>query len=337
MDIESFKIQSLDTSDDLSLEANIVLFKGRAGDLATRIPDGSISLIVASPPYNIGKEYEEKSDIDSYLRSFRPLLEQLCGLLTDDGSLCWQVGNYINEGEVFPLDMFYYAIFKEFGLQLRNRIVWRFGHGLHAQKRFSGRYETLLWFSKSKNYKFNLDPVRVPAKYPNKRHSKGKNKGELSGNPKGKNPSDVWEILLSDWDNGVWDIPNVKANHCEASIHPCQFPVELVERCVLALTHEGDTVFDPFMGVGSSVIAAIKNGRKAIGSDKEQRYVDVAEERVRKYINGELRLRQLGTPLFPPSEAGRVATIPKEWILQSDSIYSSTKIEKISGSSQPKI
>lgn len=115
-------------------------------------------------------------------------------MLKSTGSICWQVGNYVEQGEVFPLDIFYYSLFKKQGLYLRNRIIWHFEHGLHASKRFSGRYETLLWFTKSKEYTFNLDSVRVPSKYPGKRHYKGEKKGQPSSNPRGKNPSDVWQI-----------------------------------------------------------------------------------------------------------------------------------------------
>jgi hypothetical protein len=135
------------------------------------------------------------------------------------------VGNYISKGEVFPLDVFYYSIFKNHGLKLRNRIIWHFGHGLHSSKRFSGRYETILWFTKSDTYTFNLDSVRVKSKYPSKRHFKGPKKGEYSSNPKGKNPSDIWEIVLRDWENEIWNIPNVKANHVEKTEHPCQYPI----------------------------------------------------------------------------------------------------------------
>ena len=109
---------------------------------------------------------------------------------------------------------------------------------------FLERYEVVLWFTKSNKYTFDLDPIRVPQKYPQKKHFKGPKKGELSGNPLGKNPSDIW------------DIPNVKANHIEKTIHPCQFPVELIERLVLSMTKENDWVFDPFMGVGSTAIAS---------------------------------------------------------------------------------
>src|SRR5699024_3250079 len=118
---------------------------------------------------------------------------------------------------------------------------------------------------------------------------KGKNKGKLSGNPKGKNPSDIWEIVLRDWEKELWNIPNVKSNHPEKTAHPCQYPVELVERCILALTNEKSWVLDPFNGVGSAVIAALKNQRNAVGIDQEKAYCDIAEDRIKKLKEGHLK------------------------------------------------
>jgi len=252
-------------------DANLVLYQGDVSDFISTIPDTSVSLIITSPPYNLGKDYEDRVSIENYLHSQEQVISQLLRILRDDGSICWQVGNFVEKGEVYPLDILYYGIFKKFSLHLRNRIIWHFGHGLHASKRFSGRYETILWFTKGDKYTFNLDPVRVPSKYPGKRHFKGPNIGKPSGNPNGKNPSDIWEIVAQDWETALWDIPNVKSNHPEKTLHPCQYPVELVERCVLALTQEGDWVFDPYAGVGTSLIAAIIHNRRAAGSEKETR------------------------------------------------------------------
>ena len=252
------------------------------------LPDASMKLIVTSPPYNMGKEYEQKRSLDAYLQAQRESIKEAVRLLHPNGSICWQIGNYVDEGEVFPLDILLYPIFKHAGLQLRNRIIWTFGHGLHCQKRLSGRYETILWFTKGEDYTFNLDEVRVPSKYPNKKHFKGPNKGKLSGNPLGKNPGDVWEI------------PNVKANHVEKTEHPCQFPVGLVERLVLALTDKGDAVLDPYLGVGSSAIAALKNGRKAYGCDILPEYIDLAKERIAEFRSGKLRVRPMNKPVYEP-------------------------------------
>lgn len=299
--------------DNFSLESEIVLYPGDVNNLLPEIPDETVSLIITSPPYNLGKDYEDRISIEHYLETQTQVIAQLFRVLRNDGSLCWQVGNFVDNGEVYPLDILYYGIFKKLDLHLRNRIIWRFGHGLHASKRFSGRYETILWFTKSDKYIFNLDRVRVPAKYPGKRHFKGPNKGKPSGNPLGKNPSDVWEIVARDWEEEFWDIPNVKSNHPEKTCHPCQFPIELVERCVLALTNENDWVFDPYAGVGSTLIAAVMHNRRAMGSEKEARYVDIARERLASYFHGTLRHRVMGTPVFVPSGKEKVSQVPDEW------------------------
>lgn len=299
--------------DQFRPEAEIVVFHGDVSAFLAQIPDRSVALVITSPPYNLGKEYETRVAIEQYLQDQAEVIAQLYRVLRDDGSICWQVGNFVEDGEVFPLDILYYPIFKALGLKLRNRIVWRFGHGLHASRRFSGRYETILWFTKSERYIFNLDAVRVPAKYPGKRYYKGPNIGKPSGNPLGKNPSDVWEILIQDWEEAVWDIPNVKANHPEKTVHPCQFPIELAERCVLALTNEGDWVLDPYMGVGSALVAAVMHNRRAMGSEKEKEYVDIARQRLLAYFNGTLRYRPLGKPVYQPTGRERVAQIPEEW------------------------
>ena len=127
----------------------VTLHHGDSHAFLKTIPDGSISLVVTSPPYNIGKSYENKQSITTYLNGQEALIRELVRTLSNQGSICWQTGNYIDEGEVFPLDVFYYHMFKKLGLKLRNRIIWHFEHGLHASNRFSGRYETILWFTKS--------------------------------------------------------------------------------------------------------------------------------------------------------------------------------------------
>lgn len=255
----------------------------------SQIPDGSFKLIVTSPPYNLGKEYEDKTGIDTYIRNQAVVIRECVRLLDKHGSICWQIGNYVRNGEVVPIDSLLYPEFSRLGLKLRNRIIWNFGHGLHCSKRLSGRYETINWWTKSDQYTWNLDPIRIPAKYPNKRHFKGPKIGQLSGNPKGKNPSDVWSF------------PNVKNNHPEKTIHPCQFPVELVERLVLSMTDKNDSVFDPFMGVGSTLIAAAKNGRNAYGCDIVSEYVEIAQARIEKMLAGELRTRPMDKPIYDPN------------------------------------
>jgi adenine-specific DNA-methyltransferase len=173
-----------------------------------RLDPESIDLIVSSPPYFMGKEYDTSVKIEDLVRIHERLAPLLARAIRPGGSLCWQVGHHVRDGRVMPLDIAAYCAFAtEKSLLLRNRIIWTFGHGTHAKRRFSGRYETVLWYTKGENYHFNLDAVRVRQKYPGKRHYKGPHRGEWSGNPLGKNPSDVWEI------------PNVKANHVEKTDH----------------------------------------------------------------------------------------------------------------------
>jgi len=275
----------------------IVLFEGDCLDLLHGIPDKQFQLIVTSPPYNIGKEYEKKLELDLYLQQQAAVIEECIRTLSDEGSICWQVGNFVGNGAIIPLDTVLYPIFHKFGLRMRNRIIWHFEHGLHCSKRFSGRYETILWFSKTDNYTFNLDPVRVPQKYPGKKHFKGPKAGQYSCNPLGKNPGDIWQI------------PNVKSNHVEKTDHPCQFPVELIERLVLSLTNAGDCVFDPFLGTGTSVIAAIRHGRRGVGAEIVPKYVNLARDRILLELQGVLRTRPMDRPIHDPSMTNTSLTI----------------------------
>jgi adenine-specific DNA-methyltransferase len=253
-------------------------------------PDESVQLVVTSPPYNIGKRYEKKATLAAYVKSQAEVIAQCVRVLSPKGSLCWQVGNHVVDGEIFPLDIMLDHVFRKHDLKLRNRIVWTFKHGLHGTRRLSGRYETILWWTKANDYVFNLDPIRVPSMYPGKKYFKGPRRGELSCNPLGKNPSDVWEI------------PNVKFNHIEKTEHPCQFPVELVERLVLALTNPSDVVLDPYMGVGSTIIAALMHDRMGYGCDIVQEYVETACDRVRELRAGTLRTRPMNRPVYDPSK-----------------------------------
>ncbi len=257
------------------------LFNGDCLDFLPTIPDGSVQLVMTSPPYNLNKEYEDRLSLVEYTETQRKVITECVRVLTDNGSICWQTGNYVDNGRIVPLDILLYPVFESLGLKLRNRIVWHFEHGLHCKKRLSGRYETVLWFSKSDGYIFDLDSIRVPQKYPNKRYFKGPNKGKLSCNPLGKNPGDVWII------------PNVKANHCEKTVHPAQYPVELVERFVLALTKTGDLTLDPFMGVGTTQVASVMHGRRTAGAEIRPDYYRIALDRISRAQSGDLQTRPM--------------------------------------------
>ena len=299
----TFMLRSdMEISDTFRPRERAVVFPGSCLDFLKQIPDGSIQLIVTSPPYNIGKEYEKKIKIERYLEQQAKVIHECVRVLSETGSICWQVGNFVDGGAIVPLDTVLYPIFRDRNLVMRNRIVWSFEHGLHCSRRFSGRYETISWFTRNtKEYVFNLDPVRVPQKYPGKKYFKGPKAGQYSCNPLGKNPGDVW------------DIPNVKSNHVEKTDHPCQFPVELIERLVLSMTHEGDWVLDPFLGTGTSIIASLRHDRRGAGAETEERYVEIAKTRIRQAIQGTLKTRPMYKPKYDPkANHNRLAISPRE-------------------------
>lgn len=300
-------LETREITDKFVQSEHIVIHPGDCMELLKTIPNDWIQLIVTSPPYNIGKEYEKRLNLELYLNQQAAVIRECVRCLSPRGSICWQIGNYVEKGAIIPLDTELYPVFKNLGLRMRNRIIWHFEHGLHCNRRFSGRYETIIWFTKSDEYVFNLDPVRVPQKYPGKKYFKGPNIGKYSCNPLGKNPGDLWII------------PNVKNNHVEKTDHPCQFPVELIERLVLSMTNEGDWVLDPFLGTGTSIIAAIRHKRRGAGAETVPRYVKIARQRIKEEIAGTLRTRPMDKPIYDPEDAGNSLRIPPWENQQKDS------------------
>jgi len=289
-------------SADFDVSANLALYVGDRLDMLRAMPSSAARLVVTSPPYNVGKSYESTLSTDAYVAAQEATLVECVRVLAADGSLCWQVGNALaGPARVVPIDCLLWPVFERLGLKLRNRIVWTFGHGEHCKRRLSPRYETLLWFTKSDDYVFDVDPIRVPQKYPGKKSFRGPRAGQFACNPLGKNPGDVWAI------------PHVKSAHPEKTAHPCQFPVELIERLVLALTKPGDLVVDPYCGVGSALVAALKHGRRAAGSDLSAQYVAIARKRIAALARGELPMRPMGRPLLDPRDAGAVGRRPAAW------------------------
>lgn len=300
------------------MSGNYSFIVSDALDAMDLLKTNSVDLLLTSPPYNVGKEYEvgQFKSQDQYNILVNKIAKKSSRVVSKTGSVCWQCGVSIKNGSIIPLDYIAYEAFIKSGFTLRNRIIWRFGSGLHAQRRLSGRYEVLLWFTKTDDYTFNLDSIRVPQKYPGKR-AKILKEGDIpkfTGNPLGKNPTDFWEFEPGKWfdTETVWEFPNVKANHPEKTIHPCQFPIELVQRCVLALTNKKDMVFDPFAGVGSTLVGALMHGRKPLGVDKELKYAEITINRIKSLETEGLPIRPLGTPIYSPP-TGKLTTLPKEW------------------------
>ena len=252
----------------LNLPLNAI-FPGDVRQLLARLPDGCMDLIVSSPPYNLGKEYEAKRALQVYLEEQTDVLRECARILARNGSIFWQVGSFADAGSLIPLDIRFFPILESFGLIPRNRIAWARQHGLHASRKFSCRYETILWFTKGDEYLFDLDAIRVPQKYQNKTFHRGDKHGELSCNPAGKNPGDIWLFR------------NVKHNHEEQTVHPCQFPEDLIARIVLSTTREGQVVFDPYMGTGTVAVVARDNKRHFMGAELDAGYHSVALRRLK--------------------------------------------------------
>lgn len=248
--------------------ASVEVIEGRCEPFLMELEAGSVQCIVTSPPYNMGREYEQNTDLHSYVSWLSEVVVKCGRALAEGGSLWLQVGNHVRSGSTAPIDILIYPALARAGLTLRNRVIWVHDHGTHAKKRLSPRHETILWATKGDDYLFDLDPIRVPQKWPSKKHFKGPKKGQLSCNPLGKNPGDVWEIT------------QVKNNHPEKTAHPCQFPEELVRRCVAATTRAGDLVVDPFAGSGTVGVVCRDLGRRALLVEREPRYVEIARRRI---------------------------------------------------------
>lgn len=275
---------------------------GDAKKLIRTLADSSIDLTITSPPYCMGKDYEASSNVQDFIDNHIDILPQVIAKTRLGGSVCWQIGYHVRNSVVTPLDFLVHEVMSMYpDMKLRNRIIWHFGHGTHSSQRFSGRHEVILWYTKGDEYYFNLDAVRVPQKYPGKKHYKGPKKGQYSGNPLGKNPSDVWAI------------PNVNAKHVEKTEHPCQFPIGMAVRLVQALCPPDGLVLDPFLGSGSTGVACILAERDFVGFEKVSRYSRLARKRIAQARSGDFAYRPVNTPILDPSEAGAVARVPNEF------------------------
>lgn len=297
----------------------VTLYNGDCKELLKTLPSESVDIMITSPPYCMGKAYEDPhDDLKTFKKQHEDIFDEIYRVVKPGGSICWQVGYHVSDAFVIPLDYIIYELFttlsekEKYPLILRNRIIWTFGHGLNSIKRFSGRHETILWFTKGPQTIFNLNDVRVPQKYPGKKSYKGNRKGELSGNPLGKNPSDVWHDIVSEESTDVWDIPNVKANHVEKTEHPCQFPVAIPKRLIKALTNEKSLVADPFMGVGTTGVAAILTGRRFAGAELKNNYYQIARQRLLDASNGIAKVRP-DVPAMMPNPNSAVAQLPNEF------------------------
>ncbi|WP_107668266.1 site-specific DNA-methyltransferase [Cyanothece sp. BG0011] len=250
-------------------DKNVLIYQGDSLELINYIPEGSLPLTITSPPYNIGKEYESILELDDYIEWIAKWINQVYRCTSSHGSFWLNLG-YLSipkKAKAIPIP---YLIWDQVPFYLIQEIVWNYSAGVAGKLFFSPRNEKFLWYVKDpNNYVFNLDDIRDPnVKYPNQRKN-----GKLKCNTKGKNPTDVWQI------------PKVTSgknrSSKERTPHPAQFPVQLVSRIILASSDINDIVFDPFLGSGSTAEAAIKSGRKVIGFEINENYINIAIERIK--------------------------------------------------------
>ena len=239
----------------------------------SEVETGSVDLIVTSPPYNIdiqygnkwkdgkpiiskGEKYKDNLSESDYLNLLQLIFNECERVLKDNGSFYLNMKSRMVDESLIP--PFWVLDILE-GFYLKNIIIWNFDWGGSTNKRFSSRYEFVMFFTKNKKkWKFNLDDVKIPSL--NYRPDRYKSQY--------KNPTDVWKI------------PMVSGNSPERTSHPAQFPEKLIERIIKASSDSGDLVLDPFIGSGTTAVVAKKLNRNFIGYDTNQDYIKEAQKRL---------------------------------------------------------
>ncbi|WP_449623076.1 DNA-methyltransferase [Robertmurraya sp. Marseille-Q9965] len=242
--------------------------------LLKKVPDKSVNLVITSPPYNIKKDYGKYSDnisLDDWKNLIDSVTKEVYRILTEDGSFFLNLSQipFGKDKEILPLQFVGYEIIKNNSFYLRNMITWTFNGMQNPTKRLAGRYENIIWAVKDlNNYIFNLDDIRVPYIT--------KNDKRLTG--KGRNPTDVW----------YFDHVNNMTKKKLGLSHPCVYPVDMIERIIKMSSKEGDTVLDPFLGSGTTLVAARNLGRKGIGFELDPKYLSEIESRLKSSVQKKL-------------------------------------------------
>ena len=244
------------------------LFLGDAHDLLDRLPAELIDLTITSPPYNVGKEYEQPTAIDDYVQWCHTWISDIYRVTRPAGSFWLNLGYFTLPLRATAIPIAY-LLWRQIPFYLLQEIIWNYGAGVACKKMFSPRNEKLLWYVKdAQQYTFNLDDVRDPnVKYPHQ-----KKNGRLKCNPLGKNPTDVWQIPKV--------TSGAKRSSPERTPHPAQFPLALVDRIVKASSNRGDILLDPFVGSGTVAVSGMAAQRYVIGFDRERKYLDIAAQRL---------------------------------------------------------
>jgi len=245
-----------------------ILFCGDTLQLQRTLSRQYFDAVITSPPYNIGKEYESVMPLDEYIVWSTKWINDSSNALNPNGALLLNLGyvSMSDKARAIPLP---YLLWDKVPLFLNQEIVWNYSAGVACKNYLSPRNEKILWYVKDRHkYTFNLDAIRDKnVKYPNSRRN-----GKLRVNTLGKNPSDVWEIAKVTTGRN-------RSSH-ERTPHPCQFPLDLINRLVLGFTNEYDIVFDPFMGSGTTFESCIRNNRFCVGFEILPEYCEIAKTRI---------------------------------------------------------
>lgn len=237
----------------------VTITAGDAIALLKNVREKSVHLVIADPPYNLGKDYGNASDkrgYHEYLEFTRAWLAEVKRVLHPQGTV------YVFMGVRFIASL-YEILEREMGLLFNSWIVWHYTQGLGKTKGFSPRHDDVLMFTKSARYVFNLDSIRVPQKYYRERN-----------NMRGANPGDVWQFSHVHYSN-----PNRQP-------HPTQKPEGLIERMVLASSNPGDVVLDPFAGSGTTLRVCQQLDRRAVGFELNPAYVELTRRRLAAPFSG---------------------------------------------------
>ena len=245
---------------------------GDCRELIKEIPDSSVKLVVTSPPYNIDKpygKYKDKIALDEWEALIDDITKEVCRILTPDGSFFLNLSPVPvgKDKEIVPLPFIGYQIFKNNGLYLRNMITWTFNNMQNCTNRLSGRYENILWGVKDlNNYIFNLDDIRIPYITQNDKRLEG---------GKGRNPTDVW----------YFDRVNNMTKRKLALSHPTVYPLDMIIRIIKMSSNPNDTILDPFVGSGTTLVAAKILNRNGIGFEIDPKYAKEIEQRLENECN----------------------------------------------------
>lgn len=258
--------------------ASCLLFCGDTLDMQKELKPLMFNAIITSPPYNIGKEYEEPKPLNDYIDWSTQWIAGASRLLVLNGALLLNLG-YVSINEQARAIPIPYLIWDKVPLYLNQEIVWNYSAGVACKNYLSPRNEKILWYVRdNKNYTFNLDSIRDEnVKYPNSRRH-----GKSRVNTLGKNPSDVWEIAKV--------TTGFNRSSQERTSHPCQFPIDLIDRLVLGFTNPGEIVYDPFVGSGTTFESCIKNGRFCVGFEIKTEYCEIAKKRIEDVQSSQLKL-----------------------------------------------